>query len=619
MGVRCTLPVDEVLGDRHCTCTATTLCRHLLRSILAYQAQVGAAAAPAEPTPTAELPSPHLDPEAQDHTRPTGAPPSLPWNPGQISDADLALHFRAPTLTRLRREFEAGQVIEVVCGLKPMAQLHTLAHTIRFLVPYELHYTYCDCADPSPCKHVPLAIWAFRRLAPQQTSGIISTEPQTLTTPTAVLDQIEAGVADLLQVGLRGLSPAFIGRLERLVPACEREGLLWPADILAAVLQACDHYRNHDARFSPEETLALLGDLALRCHAIRNPSDAIPQLFLRGNPRDNVSELGATRLIGLGCGIQPRQHGATLSAYFQDIKSGTVLVKTHDCAPSTQSFADLAQAHALSHITYAQLGVSQILMQRAKTSPNAQLHWHHAQAVVNPQSFQWEKLRSPLLVDDFSELRTHLQLLPPMFLRSRRLAENFYVFQVDKVDSVEFVASQQAITATLYDPYHHQALLYFPYTHQSHVGTETLLPALAQLPLRFVAGEIALHATQIVITPVSLVFQLGQDRKILQPWIYAPSDPCDPFQVTRSRTPSHRLNVTGFSCKITGFNSGFHRAAFRRSRAGVPHGIGEYGYAHLSGLARIIRARSTPRISRCPQSNLEVYPQDRVNHQAIRS
>src|SRR5215468_6954406 len=57
---RCVIPAGKTASDARCSCPATTLCRHIVRSILAYQKQAAAAAdqsagsvsaAPAAPQP----------------------------------------------------------------------------------------------------------------------------------------------------------------------------------------------------------------------------------------------------------------------------------------------------------------------------------------------------------------------------------------------------------------------------------------------------------------------------------------------------------------------------------------------------------------------------------------
>ena len=124
-------------------------------------------------------------------------------------------------------------------------------------------------------------------------------------------------------------------------------------------------------------------------------------------------------------------------------------------------------------------------------------------------------------------LQVHLSLLPPASLRPRRLTENFHVLAIAHVKAVEFSATEQAVTAILSDRYQNTALLYFPYANRAHVGTETLLSQLIQMPLCFVAGVVHLSAAQVIITPVSLVFQMGNSRTLLQPWIHSPQSACN--------------------------------------------------------------------------------------------
>ena len=52
-GVECQLPANTVLSKSLCSCPATTLCRHLLRSVLAYQQNSVGVASASSPTPAA--------------------------------------------------------------------------------------------------------------------------------------------------------------------------------------------------------------------------------------------------------------------------------------------------------------------------------------------------------------------------------------------------------------------------------------------------------------------------------------------------------------------------------------------------------------------------------------
>ncbi|BAS58433.1 transposase [Leptolyngbya boryana NIES-2135] len=477
--VECTFPNGEPVSDRQCNCSANTICRHLIRSILAYQQ------------------SNSFTPQ--------------PWNPGSISDEELTNHFTPSQLQRLKQQFETDQVIEVRSSTKPIAYLHSLGHTLRFLVPHDLRYTHCDCSEPSPCQHVPLAIWAFRQLH-DQTSAIISTETD-LTTPTQLLDDIESVLETLLQRGLNNLTSSLLSKLQRCEQHCRQSNLIWFAEILVELLEQCDRYQNRDARFSPHEVIALIAELCIRSDALRSNTGKVPRLFIAGTQRDRTTAIGTARLIGLGCGVQLKQNSTTLTSYFQDANTGMLTAfSTESDAPD--SFSDLAQKPVLKQHTFTELGSGQLLIQSAKRSPDFRLLPGRSPLSLNPQSFQWSQLRSPLLVEDFSELSAHLQLLPPADLRPRHLTENLYVLAIDKVTSVEFSSIEQAVTATLWDAQQNAIRLNFPYHDRAQAGTEALLTQLTQEPLRFVSGHIR-SGHQLTISPIGLVFE----DSFLQPWI----------------------------------------------------------------------------------------------------
>ena len=98
-GAVCTLPGGKTVSDARCTCSATELCRHVVRTVLAYQ----------RGTPAA--------PEAA-----SGA-----WNPGTVTDDELARHFKPAVLAAARTRFESGLLVEVVTGERPTARFHDLA------------------------------------------------------------------------------------------------------------------------------------------------------------------------------------------------------------------------------------------------------------------------------------------------------------------------------------------------------------------------------------------------------------------------------------------------------------------------------------------------------------
>lgn len=504
--VTCTLPGGKTLSDARCTCPSTELCRHAVRTVLAYQARNASA------TPKGEG---------------EAAPAPVAWNPGDISDDELAKHFKPVALGQARSQYEKGLLVELLKSHKPSVRFHDLACTLWFQVPGDPRYVHCDCADAPPCAHVPLAVWAFRNLPEGQFAGIVSTQKRSLPVPVEALDRVEAVLLEGAETGLAGGGAALRDKLARAEVACRDAALVWPADVLADLVHRYEQYAAHDARFAPDEFADLMGELALRADAIRNDTGAVPQPLVRGSANDRVTELGSARYIGLGCGVKVSRRCATVVAYLQDADSGSMVAVSRefpdpadDSPDQPKPFWQLAQTAAVKGATYAMLGAGQLLAAGGKRSTSYQLVLGRTSATVNMQAFTWEQLRPPVLAERFADARARLGALPPAALRPRRVAENFQVCAVREVEHAEFRPDTQTVEAVVLDADGEPALLRHPFTGRGEEGAERMLARLTAEPgaLRFVTGHARLSGTELVIEPVALVFD-GAVRSVVQPWV----------------------------------------------------------------------------------------------------
>ncbi len=504
-GVRVEFAAQKPANTAHCSCPATTLCRHVLRSVLAYQQY--------------QQTQGHEDQHA----------PQGPWNPGEFEDQQLEQALTRKQISWARKAFSAGHVIELVRSAKPSAYIHTLACTVRFLVHGNLSYCHCDCGEQDPCWHVALAVWAFRKLPTEQTSGLIETAALSSSIPHALLDSIEGLLKELLAAGLSQAAGPLPDRMRRIEARCHEEGLIWPAEILGAIVQQYDAYIAHDARFSPQELAALIGELCVRCDAIRHATGAVPQLFVRGSSQDAEASSATARLIGVGCGVRLYRGGAELFAVMQETDSGRLLALTRDLPTQdgrpAVPFWQAAQMIVAQGNSLAQFGSGQLLVKGGKRLPSARFVLGRAKMSYTPQSFAWESLRAPVFAEDFNELTARLVAQPPAALRPRRLSDSIHVVAVSSVEHIHFDIPSQEIRAELGDQAGKLALLRFPYQHRAASGAEALLEALRMqgTQLRFVAGHTQLAAGTPLITPIALVLQEGLQRRMLMPWIAAPT------------------------------------------------------------------------------------------------
>ncbi len=520
--VICTFAQDVVVKDAECTCPATGMCRHIIRSVLSYQEWA------VEHTSSG--------PEA---TQGEDAPPTeeiisadelKPWNPGDFTDEQIAKEFNATKLRKARKMYRDGLVTELLRSTKPQARFHKLGHTLRFQVPNDFRYSRCDCAEEAPCIHVPLAIWAFRELNSEQRAGFVTTAASEEPRADDLLDATEDKLVELLQHGFTGTPKAAFDRFKQLEHQLHETEFVWPATILQDIRQQYDYYSDHDARFSPIYVADLIGEFLIRSDALRADDVPIPRLFIRGSVDDTKSKLGQTRLVGLGCTVIHRKRSVIIQALLQDSATGKVMAlgnefkNPEDDAVIPPSFSELGKKLLVKGRDIASLGSGQLVLKKADLHPDHHIELGRSPASAYPQNFAWEQLPSPVFVEDFDEVRARLATLPPASLRPRRVGEDFHVVPIAKVENASFSVRDQAVIATLVDQLGNTAHLQHPYTNRNRSGTERLLANLTRNPeqICFVAGNMHVGAHGLVIQPTAVVFKSEDDpdnRYMIQPWI----------------------------------------------------------------------------------------------------
>jgi hypothetical protein len=501
-GATCVLPGSKTLKEARCDCAALEMCRHLLRTVLAWQAR-------------------------QTHEDDGTHPVALPWNPARISDAVMEAQVPKATRDRAKLLWSQGVLAEVLCAVKPSARFHFPGHTVRFPVPDDLRYAQCSCSEPAPCAHAVLAVQAFRLLPENQESGIISEGPLDAPVAREPLDSGVSCVREMLHDGLATLSTAWRDRVRRVAMECAEAPLPWPSQILEELADDFDRYTARDASFAPEEALKRAGEFLLRADAIIAGCAPVPQAFIRGLKADRDSELGSSRFVGLGATVEESTTSTAVHVYLQEADTGhivTVVRAFNEPAGTTRkSFHQLAQSTAVKDASLASLAAGQLVTQGGKRTAAGRLIIGRARAVVNPQNFAWEQLKAPLLVEDFTEITARLRLLPPACFRPRRSGADFHVCPLQGVEFARFDSASNAITAVLVDANGERADLWHPWSSRGQIGAESLLAELqsGSRPL-FIAGNVHSAGSRLVIRPTAVVFAgEGSARRLVQPWVHA--------------------------------------------------------------------------------------------------
>lgn len=502
-GAKVTLPGLATLKQARCNCGALEMCRHVLRTVLGWQARA-AAAGDGEKTP----------PE--------------PWDPGGIADADLAAQCAKGVVERATGLWKQGVLAELLRTAKPTARFHAPGHTVRFPVPNDARYAFCSCSEPAPCVHAVLGVRAFRELPAEQPCGVISAGPLDVPVPAGVLSAAEACLDELLVDGLASSSAVWRDRVRRVAAECETAGLLWPAQLLEELAVDFDSYHAGDAAFQPTGLRERSAELLLRLDAIRAGRAPVPQAFIRGLRSDRDSDLGSSRMIGLGALVRQERRSTTLSVILQDTGSGNLLAleKTFaeaDPAVPRKAFHLLSHATAAKDANLGQLARGQLVMQGGRRTAAGRLTIGRARAAVSPQGYAWESLVAPVLVEDFAELEARLGLLPPAPFRRRRAAADFHVCPLASVANAAFDPGANAVVAELTDAAGGTAWLVHPWTERGRGGAEALLASLRSPGRpRFVSGWIQRAGGGLVVRPAAYVWEQDGARRGVVPWLEAP-------------------------------------------------------------------------------------------------
>lgn len=495
-GVTCTLPGSLTVKQAHCTCPAMELCRHVLRTVLAWQRDAL---------------------EVHDEA------PEL-WDPGSMEDDALEAQVAKPVLARAALLWSQGILAELLRSRKSSARFHLPGHTVRFPVPRDLRYAQCSCTDPSPCAHAVLAVWAFRLLPAGRTAGIVNEGPVAAPGNPVPLHAAADCIREMLEEGFASLGSSWRDGVRRVAADCRAASMPWPAGILEELAEEFDRYAARDGAFSPASSCDLAGELLVRIDAILSGVAPVPQAFLGGMASDRDSDLGAARFIGLGASIQESRSGSTVNVFLQDCASGHVvtLIRSFAEDPDTRKpFHQLARVTAVKDASLALLAAGQLVTQGGRRTAAGRLIIGRARAVVNPQDFSWEHLKAPVLVEDYGELAARLRLLPPASFRPRQAMADFHVCPVSAVEEASFDPVSNSITAVLTDHDGKHLHLIHPWTERGKGGAEALLAALVSgRKPHFVAGQVRASGAHLLIRPTAFV-QTGEagGRQGVLPWI----------------------------------------------------------------------------------------------------
>ncbi|EMO65738.1 hypothetical protein LEP1GSC132_2892 [Leptospira kirschneri str. 200803703] len=484
--VTCILPGSVPIQESSCTCSSTGVCRHIIRTIVAYQ------------------------------KRTISDKPNLSWNPGSISDESLRSFISASSFTKAKSIFNSGIAVELDRTDVPVAKIHGLG-TVHFPVPNDIRYARADCKGSLGEQIIAVAVWSFRLTHLEK--EFVSTNIQEIKISSDITDRANIILKEIVQYGFQGASEYLKERLSQLECSCLEEGLLWPAEVLSELQEEYSKYLLHDSLFDPDQVVYLLGEWIIRMDALKENKGAVPSLVIRGDTKAYSSELIVRSLIGLGSGIKVFKKGFVVLSYFADPKSDKILL--YECSFEKQMdepFHSIGNFPVLKGIPIYDFGKSSILSSSIKKNASGKLQFSN-KVTLNPQTFSFESLSRNIFSDNFNETMKTLLEKPPRPLGPRWAAGNFFVFKVERFTQPHFDNILQQMNIELEDQNGNIAYAQLPYYSRASDGIENLQHALVDSHLRYVCGIANVTSGRLYIKPVSFVIEQGGNLTMLQPYL----------------------------------------------------------------------------------------------------
>jgi hypothetical protein len=544
-GVVARLPKGATLKDSPCTCGATGVCRHRIAVALAYGPWHAAEHAGAPP------------PSARVETS---------WSPAEIDDATLERALGVKLLERARVTMRRGLVATLEHDAVPVARLPSC--TVRFLVPRDVAYARCDCAQAGgACEHLALAVWAFRELEEASAAPVVVAlgggGPGASSAGHAeALEDALLLARELLVAGIGETSP-LPARFARLRMLLARARMTWMHGIALDLEIALEGYHKRSALHGTREIAALLVELAARARAGVATSSELPPRFVLGEDEAPETLLDHVRLVSLGARVRADERSRFADVYLADPDTKLVLVlrKRWDFGPDEelQEGPALARRAVAAKIKLEALARGQLVSKVVTRLANRSIDLgtsRVAQTSVTPQRGDWDALPAPLLVRDLALHAEAVKRLPPRVLRPRVLAEAVHAVEVSAVNDVVYSAAEQKLVAELVDAAGHPFLLVLRHRRAAPNAIDATAAALAR-SVRFVAGELRRGPSHWELEPLAVAGEELVVPDLAGPALIAPSAghalaaPKDPLDaaITRAESVLEELCNTGLGAR----------------------------------------------------------------------
>lgn len=440
-GNQVTFPPGKTLRDAACSCPASSMCRHRVTLVLAYQA----------------LHATGVPPEADDAQPQEPAPA---WSPARFSEklGDVPLSV----ISRAKKLIQSSVVVQLSKGsgaqATPSARLPMC--DVRFFSRSSLAHARCDCIQETICEHIVMAVWGFEQAELsqpdfEQLTLQISLPDGEQAQANALFDQSEAVLLQtsldklLLKLWSDGSSQpetAINPLMAEVSRHAQQLQWRWISESLADIQQGMADQHNRSSRYHPVEFLQRISGLSARLVAARCMDQQAQQQTLPRLPAAEILGLGVKgeiqlehlKLVSLGARYwaDEQQEGVDLIYTDPDSQALMVIERQWPRKSDPQGVATPMGSRRIAGHPVKKLAACQVITNAAKRRANGALDIASGKqytSVLPLSARAWELLGEPLRQPDAAALKRHLQQALPDFVRPRQPIEQLHILPVSEV------------------------------------------------------------------------------------------------------------------------------------------------------------------------------------------
>lgn len=533
-GNKVTFPVGKTLRDAACSCPASSMCRHRVTLVFAYQALHTTAA-----------------------TEETGdAQPSSNWSPAKFSPQldDIPLSV----INRAKKRVQDGVVVQLNkgSGAEPIPSARLPMCDVRFFSRSSLAHARCDCIQETICEHIVMAVWGFAQAEAsqpdfQQLTLQINLPDGEQVQPNALFDQPEAVLLQasldklLLKLWSDGSSQpeaAIRPLMVEVTRYAERLQWRWVSESLADIQQGMADQHNRSSRYHPVDFLQRLCGLSARLVSARYMDQQAQQQVLPLLPAAEIVGLGVKgetqlehlKLVSLGARYWADEQHEGTSLIYTDPDSLALMVIERQWPKNNdlQGAAPPIDSRRIAGHPVKKLAACQVITNAAKRRANGALDIASGKqytSVLPLSSRSWELLGEPLRQPSAVALKRHLQQAVPDFVRPKQLIEHLHILPITEVIDWCWDPALQCLQIEVQSGEEGDSLVTVSLNYDAAAPRAIDVLARAMLmpdtPARLVSGMARIESGRLIIEPLAV----ASDTQI---WSLC-ADEAEPFPMER--------------------------------------------------------------------------------------